>query len=316
MTIHLAGSTANILRPLLASTAEVTTAGTIDTAWVDCGLRVGNTGNMLRSVPFPALTEGYIHFECFLSGNNNWSRSMLEARNAAGTTFFRLNSQRLAIWDGSALVNRGDTIPSQSGRVRWDIYFRAGSSGEVTVWRNEEVVATWSGDTGSLSIDNLWFGNPVEFGAQEAVFSQILVADFSTLRSKISSRRPDVNGTYTAWTGDVTALDEAVSDLTDAITTTSTSDRESFTCSARSFSGYAPKAVGVTFMGYRSGASAPKVRPFLRKSGVDYDGADVTLDFGRSRHAEFWENDPETLSPWSAASAGAASLEFGVQGRP
>lgn len=316
MTIALAGSTRNIFRPFPGGVAEVTTAGTIDTAWVDCGIRIGNTNNMVRTESFSALTEGYIHFEGFLDSADSWARLLLEAGNDAGQGFIRLEDQRLRIWDGSVWQDRGDVIATRSGRVRWDIYFRAGVSGEVTVWRDEELVATWSGDTSLVSIENLLFGNPVSSGAQVSVISQVLVADSPTLRSKVSSRRPDNNGTYTAWTGDVTALDEAVSDFADQIVTSSTSDRESFTCSARSFTGYQPLGVGVTLMGYRAGASSPKIRTFLRRSGVDYDGTDITLDFGRSRHRELWETDPSTGTAWTAEAAQDATLEFGVQGRP
>lgn len=314
MTIHLAGSTSCIFGPLLSGVSE--TASNVDTAWVDTGINFGNTNSLAQTVAFASLSEGYIHFECFLTDPTNWTRDLLVAQDATGQDRFRLEDQRLRIWDGSAFQSRGDTIATQSGRVRWDVYFRSGASGEITVWRNEEVVATWSGDTGTFAINRLFFGNPVAFGSQSAVISQVLVADFLTLRSKVSSRRPDSNGTYTAWTGDVTALDEAVTDFADAILTTSTSDRESFTCSARSLTGYEARGVGVNFMGYRSGASAPKVRPFLRRSGADYDGDDVTLSFGRSRHSQMWEEDPATLSPWTAANAGSAALEFGVQGRP
>lgn len=314
MTVVLAGSTGCICRAFPSGVAEVSTD--VDSAWVDAGIRVGNTNNLFETISFDALTEGYIHFENFLTEARAWARVLLEARDDAGQGYIRLEDQRLRIWDGSAWQDRGAVIDALGGRVRWDVYFRAGASGEVTVWRNEEQVATWSGDTGSLSIERLQFGNPVSFGAQVSVVSQILVSSTSTLRAKVSSRRPDSNGNYTAWTGDVTALDEAVSDFADQIVTNSTSDRESFTCSARSFSGYQPLAVGVAMTGYRAGPSAPKLRPFLRKGGVDYDGADVALDFGRSRHIQLWATDPSTSTAWSAGDAGDAALEFGVQGRP
>lgn len=312
--IYLAGSGPfNVQTPMAGGTGITTGGG--DAAWTSTCIIIYNTGAVALTKTFGPITEGWVHFEAGYAGrgwNNNFVACLY---SPAGVPLIRIYAHTFQVWTGAAWVSNG-SLPV-SGGGQYDIYFKAhATEGVVQLYYNKELVGFFNGNTAHISVDHVRFGNPVSFGGDIAVYSQLLVADFPTLFAKVKQTLFTTQGNYNEWTGTVDDIKEALPDVASSISTPTVDAKETFKAPARNFAGYTVRGLLTHFAGLRGGAAAPpKIRAMLRIGGADYYGAAKDLDFGKMDFTEYFDVNPATGSAWTAGEAGSADLEVGVQAR-
>jgi hypothetical protein len=314
MTVYLGGSGPFITQEPLPASITYSTAN-VDTAWVATGIRVDNIGNLAQLVPFGTVSDGWFHFEVNIGSSTprTWARPLLSLRDAANTVQIELNTNQLRTRVAGVLTNQG-TIAAFVGRHQMDVYVRAAVSGLVEFYYDKVLVASYSGDTSGYLITRCIFGNPISFGTDAATYSQILIADYPTVNSKVRQSLFNANGALTQWTGSYLDIDEAIPTNADVITTGTANNRSSFKAAARNFTGYTVQAIIPMFDGLHGGGTAPtNARSFLRIGGVNYDNPTKALGIGKLSFFDIQETDPATGLAWTNAAAQDVNLEVGVQ---
>ena len=146
-------------------------------------------------------------------------------------------------------------------------------------------------------------------------YSEIRVMDGESLiDTRMHSRTALADGHHTDWAGGAAMLHVA-GDGTRAASDTA-GERMSSTLAA--YGGPAApsgvRAVALQARLQRGGSGPAQARQFLRITGTDYDGADVTPDdVTFAPELQVWDNNPATLAAWDTADLG---FEIGLQSRP
>ena len=229
----------------------------------------------------------------------------------------------LSKWNGTAWVILGtsatNSLITTATPYVIDMHLTIGNPGRATIYFNGSPMVssaaydlTWSGVTG---YDKIRFCS--QHGSFQIVYSEVIVADFNTLNSKVVSRVPDANGTYTAWagtTGTFADIDDAAGG-TDFITGAADGDRESWTHT--NFPALAANEsivyVGMGASALRDAAGPQSFNMFTRISTTDYDKANETVSVGYTGFQQGWLVSPATSAAWTIAELDAA--EFGVRAR-
>lgn len=318
MSIYLAGTGPHIVRfPMNASTGISTSQ--VDTSWVTNSININNTTNLAELSNFNTdWTEGWIHFE-YYAITSTTTRTCVVVRNTAGTDKFRIiggSSGTLeAQWhNGTSWVSIGSWAHATSRR-QIDIYIRATASGAIEVYDSRVLVASLTGNFSSMgSMRQMAFGNVRAFASDQAFVSQILVAAFPTLFAKVSQSLFTAYGALTDWSGVIGNINESTPDTSTFITASVAGNKQTMTAAARSLSGFEVKGVMLQFSALRGGATAPtQIRAIVRKAGTNYNGTTLALNYGISYLSHIFLTDPSTGVAWTAADAGAATLELGIE---
>jgi hypothetical protein len=119
---------------------------------------------------------------------------------------------------------------------------------------------------------------------------------------------PTANGTYTAWTGDYTAVDEVTSSDVDYIYSSSVDQEESYKKTAYTRSGN-PDSIVVYWRAQRSGGIASYVGVFADTTGDGTDNYDVTLTASQLLSTS-WTTYTVKLGPISNAAADSLKIKF------
>lgn len=247
----------------------------------------------------------------FRDASDNIVARLLSNDNGADMNWF------LQTYNGSAYttVYTTSSVHADNECRRYDVRFKLDdAAGEFQLYRDKVLVGTFSGDTRTgtpTTISNVYITNTA---LSDARVSAWILADENTMDYVIHQPALNGNGFHTAWTGDYTAVDDAGMGTTDFITSSSTSDKESFTLGwdGTTFSsGYSVIAVKLGLAGRIASGDTAFVKGLIRISGTDYVSASHSLT--TSFDNKIWEytNSPATSSPWTWAEVAAA--EYGIQ---
>lgn len=198
----------------------------------------------------------------------------------------------------------------------YDIYIKLGNPGTITIYKNGSSVfsdntlnLTWSGVT---AFDKVRFGNWNNDSA--ARYSEVIIADWNTIGSKLVTKTVAAAGNYSAWTNTYTNVDEVVP-TADYILSATANQRFSATIGAfpALASGESIESVAVHSYAGRDAGGPQNINHFLRISATDYDGSDKTLAVGLTGRSQFWQVSPATSVAFTVAELNAA--EIGVRSR-
>lgn len=229
------------------------------------------------------------------------------------------NVMSVQLWNGSSWVT---TLTSATGlfaastRYVMDVFIKLGNPGRISVYRNG--VPIMSDATLDLSaysaIDKVRFQASGTTSNNDLYWSEVIVADWNTIGSKVVTRIPDANGNYTAWTGAYTDIDE-ISGGSDVISSNNVGDRESWSLSAfpALVGGESIESVKMSVNGLRDAAGPQAINMFNRQGGTDYDGSDQTLTTSNAGYSQVWDLNPATAAAWTVAELDAS--EWGVRAR-
>jgi hypothetical protein len=223
-------------------------------------------------------------------------------------------------WGGSSWTTLASTtigIQATSTTAIWDVYIKLGNPGSFRLYTNNVPRAALAGiDLSFVSaIDKIRFQCYGGTSNQDSNFSEVIVADWNTLGSKLVTKTPDANGTYTEWTGaGYTLIDEVVAG-TDFMTSPTADQRFSF--SSADFpvlaSGESIENVRLAYRANRDAAGPQNINGFARVSSTDYHASDQTLNVAPtlSRYVD-WATNPAG-GAWTVSALNAA--EFGLRSR-
>jgi hypothetical protein len=282
----------------------------------------------------------YIDTDAF-SSSDFWTHAVWGWASTNGTQYivkwysggtqklgFRFNpvstgTMEIAKWTGAAwslLATATDAsyIPAQTNGYPLVFYIKLGNPGEFRVYFNNlPVISRNDLDLSGIgTIDKVRF-NPIGASvSMDSYVSEVIVADYNLIGSKVVQRSPTGNGSYQEWSNgafgivddqDATGADLAVSGTVGQRTTythaafTALASNEALTC---------VKAAGA----FNRDAAGPQNINFMTRIGsTDYNGADLPLNVVQTRTGQMWQTSPATSTAWTIAELNAAA--FGVRSR-
>lgn len=232
------------------------------------------------------------------------------------------NTTYMRTWSGSWTQRTTTFTTSLNGVTQpFDIYVKLGGTGvgEIRLYIN-------GAPAGSTLFDTTFGGAVTGFSKARfnscggdssdiSYLSEVIVADWNTIGSKLVTAYPSAAGTYNEWTGaGYTAIDEALT--AGDIVTSGTADQRI----SADVSTVPALASGEVIAGVKLAAWASKdlggpqnMNFFSRISGTDYNGSDKALQTVIGSVVEYMETSPATATAWTLSEVNAA--EFGVRSR-
>lgn len=226
-----------------------------------------------------------------------------------------LRDVRVRRWNGSSFTNIStenlDIVFNEPSRKKMEFHIVVGASGSIDTFIDGTFYAqhSFSGDTTDL-VDLESFRCYSDFNT---AYSEVIVADESTLDMRVQSLTPTGNGFHTDWTGDFNDVD-SFDDGTSI--KTATTEKESFTFSDITAS-VGGRAIKGLFFGVRANhinaVSPDQVNQFVRISSTDFSVTGPTLgpSSGFLPQQALFAVNPDTLTSWTESEINA--LEAGVE---
>lgn len=299
-------------------------AGTYDEDRVPYAIRIALEG-IHGSPVFNPSTNGVTWFH-FLSYSQEAStgfddRFLLSAVDADDNLLFHIDRDgsnvgyrflNVKLYDGTTVKNTKTSLMVPNGSlVSFDIRYEATAlkiSLELFV-------------NGSRLIEHVFAANPDNYAdpiqftlgggladdGNYQYFSEIIIADESTLNARLDLLRPSAAGAYEEWAGSLATL--ADNDRTSGMTTVAADQRQSLVMSAY---GGAPNVSNLVSVSTTTrGQNSPtKLTHSVRLSGVDYDSAEYDVPFAAKYLLTDFQINPATSLAWTAADLAAVEMGF------
>lgn len=229
------------------------------------------------------------------------------------------NTLELVQWNGSAWVSvttapYGTTvgIPGTNDPWQVDIFIDI-SGGRVSFYRNQAPVLTVTGVSFiATSFDAIRLSTPSGDGL---CYSEVLVADWNTMLSRVVSKAPNGNGNYTEWTGaGYTALDELQA-AADYMTSGTANQRQGVTCSSWPALGTSENVeyVQINVASIRDISGPANQNVYWRISATDYNDSDTAVNTSLTKTFRGFATNPATGAAWTPTILNSA--EVGVRSR-
>jgi hypothetical protein len=322
-TDHVVPTVGTNYQASYARVARATTLTTYKTSNSRVSLYGRRTVDEFKTKPFTAVAELWLHFIVYTENVTNSTETVLTFRkNSSGLIQARLKKstnsttyQMQVSVDGSAFTDVGSTFTMTNlAQHEMDIHLKFhASTGAVDVYVDGTSVVAYSGAL--VSADNLV--DEVHFSGEETsnakYYSEIIVADESTVGWDLIALAPTAAGTHTAWAGAYTDVDETSVTTTDVMWGT-TGEQISFNFADLDGSLNRRQVKGVAVAGAGQIVhTAADLQALVRVSGADYTSGDLGVDVGLGiiefRHT--FTTNPSTSDPWRVAELNA--LEYGVK---
>jgi hypothetical protein len=334
MTIKFMGAEMASFLPSDSTPIEITSGGTgvfpHDPAFSRCGIDL--VGNVYVDTPqFSATTECWTHIEI---QNNTSTNAVLTSYpiywlDGGDVPVLRLSHttgsfgaaetvglEHLVSSTWTACGSAISSVPMSTSLevldIRWIVNSATGTA-ELYVGGSLRLTATvdLSAIT-SIRKVRIYGGAAGGFN-YETRFSQVIVADASTIGYRLGTCYPSGTGSTSAWTGSYADVDEAVYSDADFISSGTAAQVSTFAQTAiPTLTGYVVRAVCVSARAKRGSSGPQNIRMALRSAGTNYfSGADIALGLGYAPVQTIWETDPATSAAW--VNTAIASLEPGVK---
>ena len=281
-------------------------------------------GALIYDFPSP-MSEVWVHFEIDATGS---STSAVDnppiLLGHSGTPLFRLLPTNavyaMEYWNGSTWVALSGTNTKTSDVLtRHDIHIVMENSAGVIEWYvDDTLIASYYADTIWTAATQL---NYFQLQSNLAsgfftVFSQIILADESTIGCKVFTHQITADGAVTQFTGsfaDYNMNARSIPRVDTMLYTTTDGAVETGVVENLLTTSLYIRGVQVTALGRRSGGSLSKLNAVLRSSAANYFSDDATLGYGNTRASKLWTTDPATGVDWTTS--GVNAMEVGVRVR-
>lgn len=282
--------------------------------------------------PFSA-TDLWVHFNVYWyldrSPNASESTKSMFRLMAGGVQRIRVtpnnsDSMLLEAWNGSSWTLLTSYSQSNmnynSGRHTFDVHATVAVNGTITVYRDNTIILNVTNyDTtfgGTVSaFDEVRWGCPNVGFNSVTFYSEMIGADWNTIGSKLVSKGPDANGTYSDWTNDdFTVVDDIGLDGNYA---TSDAANQRVDWSMGSFP--TPTAneqivsVEINAMINRDNTGPQNANFFIRQGGTDYDANDKSVNDVQAPIKERYELNPATSTLWTDTALNSST--YGIRSR-
>ncbi|RUW41533.1 hypothetical protein EOA37_09740 [Mesorhizobium sp. M2A.F.Ca.ET.015.02.1.1] len=275
-------------------------------------------------------TDFWTHFYCkfgttvlgttnrFLMWLSGGTRLLgLRLASSTGPTTVEIGKFASGAWSTLGTATAG--VISTNTLYKFDVHIVIGNPGTVAVYldgvpifNDNTLNLSWAGVS---SFDAVRLARPIITSGAATRFSEIIVADWNTVGSKLVTAAPDANGNYTAWAGaGYTALNE----VTPAATyMTSGTANQRISVSLGNFPALAAnervESVKVVANALRDASGPQKLNLFYRVNGTDNDDSDQSLTLSAANYSHSWAASPDTASYWTPTELNAS--EPGVRSR-
>lgn len=311
MTVLFMGGEMSAFVPSDSTVTETLSGGSYNSSFARCAIACNRDTNYAEGLPSASATDAWIHFE-FETGAiaSSTSTTRFVWYDSSGNDRIKIIYQDtttqliVQYWNGASYTSlTGISVAVDGIRQTIDLHVVCNSAtGSINLY----IAGTNRLDSGSInlsSVTNLkkfrFYGAVISNLTTQTWFSQVIVADESTIGWRLGTRYPNGAGATSAWTGAHTDIDEAVYSDSDFILSGTANQVSTFTQTGPALTGYTVRAVAVTTRN-RRGASGPQnLRHALRVSGTDYfSGSDIALDLGYTATQTIWETNPATAAAW------------------
>lgn len=285
-----------------------------DTAWVPNS--VGGGGPTITTPQWTPQTSIWLHANLNLVSGLGSSLIWFHAYNSSGVERVRItNPGVLQYWNGTTWVTAGSgaSLPSGQHTHDWNIVIN-GASSSITWYVDKISFLAVTGDfSGVGNIGAMGFGAPQSVNSGVYV-SEVIAHTLNTINRRYNLRLPSANGANTGFTGSYTDVNEAVTDNSTFIYTPTVGAISTFPTAGKDLTGYAVDCVTVSNVSLVDVTGPQHEQWALRIGGANYfSGADVAVANGFTQYRSYIATNPATGVGWTAADAGAASLEVGLK---
>lgn len=307
---------------------ESTTSGYFDSSYVSNGMATPFTSttdtlSYMALVTAAVSTDYWIHFRAYptTSGGGNDTNSgtaWLQLFNASGVLVADLvkngnvaHDSKCRAYGTSTVTSTGSLAFTVNTAVIIDVHVNvSGSTTLVEVYANGVLAIsatnTANGSRGLPVRAELRAANVGYTNFQQMNYSEIIIADTSTLGMRLDELQVNTVGANSDFTGTLSDLNvESVAGLT----TTAAGQRHSWNPVAYAGSG-AIAAVVASGRAHRKSGAPSKLAHYLRLGGVNYDGTDRTIDEYEAWQ-QIWATNPATSAAWVGSDL--SSIQVGLK---
>lgn len=228
-------------------------------------------------------------------------------------------------WNGASytVMSNGFTFIDDTPTVM-DIHIKIHDTlGRFAIYIDGVLHEEFTGDTnlyagGAVQVDGFNLKSSVGFfqvAYNSAMsFSEVIVADESTVGWRMATIVPTGVGATGAWTGLWSDVDEVTIDDTDFLESNTTAQVETMVASNLSATAGAmdPVAVGVVARARKGSSGVQQIQMAVRTNALDFFSSTLPLDPGFDGSIwNIWELNPDTVAAWTTAEIDA--IEIGVK---
>lgn len=224
-------------------------------------------------------------------------------------------------WNGSSWSSLGSadygstiSVPGTNDPWQVDIFIDI-PNGRISFYRNQAPILTLTGlSISGAAVTSIRLSTPGDAYNDAIAYSELLVADWNTMKARVVSKAPTANGNYTEWTGaGYTALDELQASA-DYMTSATANQRQGVLCNTWPALGTneSIEYVQINTISVRDVAGPANQNVYWRISATDYNDTDTAVN----------TTSTKTFRGFSASPAGGAwtptilnSAEVGVRSR-
>lgn len=344
MTIYFAGSAPCDFKSIgLTYTAL---SGEYDSNYVPTGVSMDANNDLFADLSTSGVTEAWFHFRTYIKALKTTQslfrvktleqrltdpalvriRCSTQASGSSGTSGTAALTLEFLDATGAAYTAVDTPFNMAIDIVHtFDLHVKLhGSTGVIELYMDGMLIADFSGNTApsaaaasGMSIFALRqsFDN---VGAPDynAVYSEVIIANESTLDWRLAELLPTGAGANSGWAGAYTDVDDVTLPNTgdqDMITAASNDLKSTYVMGdiSGTISGVSIVAVGVVARA-RKGTTGPQhLRGVVRISGTDYETSDVTPESSLAPTRMIWNTNPATSGAWSISAVNGA--EFGMK---
>lgn len=301
---------------------ENTTAGSYDSSYARCSIRINNDLSYADTLIFNPSTTDFFFGGRLMIGSFATSRVLVGFVNIMGLEVFRVLATGTAaacilqmqyllagVWTN---VGSASAAVDFTTRKVMDIQLTHTGSGTATLYIEgaSSVSATGTNLSPAEKIAFIRLRSP-----GVAYWSEVIGATYTTVGKRVITRYASANGSDTGWTGDYTAIDETVYSAADYIQADAPNLSESFSTSGGSATNttvhavcVGAKALSITTA---NATSADAMILGIRASGQNYYGTAIQPPIVEFPHRETWITNPATSAAWQSVEI--ADIQPGIK---
>jgi hypothetical protein len=315
---------------LVGATWETSTTTTFrETTWTSAVVLATRGGGVREySFTFTAMSDFWFRGLWAYSNFNNSEQEAIVTFKKGSTNQFRvapdgaLNPQVFYVWrwNGSSWVKL-DTTPIKllngpNYHVVCHVEVNA-STGRFRLYINDAKVYDFTGnvsgpdaDCDTCVIGSTRSTNTVQY------WSQIAVASFNLLGTRVIDLHPTAAGTYSEWTGAYTAIDETDRSLADSVDTNAATQRFLYNLTNSTAGQQTGKVILGVAVSMRTvletGSTPTNIEAMVRIGGTDYTSGNLGLGaVDTDTYQQYvWELNPNTSGAWSFSDIDALEAGF------
>ena len=327
MAVIFTGSELDSFELVGTGQRTTTTAALFDSDFCRSAMEHGGgaISNGLKKTFTPA-SEYWIHCNvAFELIGSSMDLSFIHAEDfAAGVTIFKMEGNNGTFfgnyWNGASFTAMSNSwTPTADTVYKIDIHINIhDTTGRFAIYIDDVLHEEFTGDT-------LLYTTPAMDGillrgatttlnyAQSSSFSEVIVADESTVGWRVATIVPTGAGATGAWTGLWSDVDEVTIDDTDWLESNTNAQVETMVASNLSVAAAAMdvQALAVVARARKGGSGIQQIQMALRTNATDYYSSTLALDPGFIPIDNLWLTNPDTAAQWTPAEIDA--IEIGVK---